>query len=82
MFMNSIPFFIDNSPPKRIDPDLVNNTILHREIDDTTAAIFAGSDDRHIYAIDARNGELLWKVETKQDTGERITKADFIRFCK
>ena len=51
---------------------LVNNTIIYQKVDLDDGTLFIGSDDTWIYAISLSTGKVMWRTQTREDTGASL----------
>ena len=56
--------------PEQVENDtLVNNTVIYEKVDLDDGTLFIGSDDTWIYAVSLSTGKVMWKTQTREDTG-------------
>ena len=56
--------------PEQVENDtLVNNTVIYEKVDLDDETLFIGSDDTWIYAVSLSTGKVMWKTQTREDTG-------------
>ena len=56
--------------PEQVENDtLVNNTVIYEKVDLDDGTLFIGSDDTWIYAVSLSTGTVMWKTQTREDTG-------------
>ena len=56
--------------PEQVESDtLVNNTVIYEKVDLDDGTLFIGSDDTWIYAVNLSTGNVMWKAQTREDTG-------------
>ena len=56
--------------PEQVESDtLVNNTVIYEKVDLDDGTLFIGSDDTWIYAVNLSTGKVMWKAQTREDTG-------------
>ena len=51
---------------------LVNNTVIYQKVDLDDGTLFIGSDDTWIYAISLSTGKVMWRTQTREDTGASL----------
>ena len=51
---------------------LVNNTVIYQKVDLDDGTLFIGSDDTWIYAINLSTGKVMWRTQTREDTGASL----------
>lgn len=51
---------------------LVNNTVIYQKVDLDDGTLFTGSDDTWIYAISLSTGKVMWRTQTREDTGASL----------
>ena len=51
---------------------LVNNTVIYQKVDLDDGTLFIGSDDTWIYAISLSMGKVMWRTQTREDTGASL----------
>ena len=56
--------------PEQVENDtLINNTVIYEKVDLDDGTLFIGSDDTWIYAVSLSTGKVMWKTQTREDTG-------------
>ena len=56
-------------PEQGENDTLVNNTVIYEKVDLDDGTLFIGSDDTWIYAVSLSTGKVMWKTQTREDTG-------------
>ena len=51
---------------------LVNNTVIYQKVELDDGTLFIGSDDTWIYAISLSTGKVMWRTQTREDTGASL----------
>ena len=51
---------------------LVKNTVIYQKVDLDDGTLFIGSDDTWIYAISLSTGKVMWRTQTREDTGASL----------
>ena len=60
----------EHEMPEQVESDtLVNNTVIYEKVDLDDGTLFIGSDDTWIYAVNLSTGKVMWKAQTREDTG-------------
>lgn len=60
----------EQETPQKVENDtLVNNTVIYQKVDLDDGTLFIGSDDTWIYAVSLSTGKIMWKTQTREDTG-------------